>query len=153
MYIKSTCAYSGPSRPLGTAALRRIAVAAILGSALACATGPPPVPRWNHPEVKLVWPERPDRARIEYLGSLRTPADLGRRAGWFERVKTALFGAKPAALLKPIAVAKNRSGMLVVTDPSLPAVHLFDLERREYRQLGTGADSVLRSPIGVAIND
>jgi len=124
-----------------------------LAAAFACATNPPPLPSWNHPDVALVWPEGPEPARIEYIGVLRTPTDLGRKPGFFERIKNAVFGSDQEALLKPIAVAKSAAGVLAVADPSLSVVHLFDLERREYSQIGEGRTSSLESPIGVVIDD
>jgi sugar lactone lactonase YvrE len=131
----------------------RCGILLIFAAALACATGPLPPPRWNHPEVALAWPEHPEPARIEYIGVLRTPADLGRKPGLFERIKNVVFGTEQETLLKPIAVAKNAAGVLAVTDPSLSVVHLFDLDRREYSRIGEGRTSFLRSPIGVAIDD
>jgi DNA-binding beta-propeller fold protein YncE len=103
--------------------------------------------------VALAWPEPPAPARVEYLGVLRAPADLGRKPGLFERIKNAVFGTEPETLLKPIAVAKNAAGVLAVADPSLSVVHLFDLDRRTYSRIGEGRTSFLRSPIGVAIDD
>jgi len=132
---------------------RAIAAAVIIGGTLACATGPSPQPRWNHPEVGLVWPRGEERARIEYMGVLRAPADLGRQVGLFERLKNVVFGEQPVALVKPISVAKNVKNILVVADPSAPAVHLFDLDKREHERLGGEAASLLRSPVGVAIDD
>jgi DNA-binding beta-propeller fold protein YncE len=131
----------------------KIGILLAFAAAFACATGVPPTPNWNHPEVALVWPEHPEPARIEYMGVLRTPADLGRRPGVYERIKNAFFGAEQEALLKPIAVAKSAAGVLVVADPSLSLVHLFDLDRRAYSRIGDGSTSFLQSPIGVAIDD
>jgi DNA-binding beta-propeller fold protein YncE len=125
----------------------------VFAVALACATDSSPLPRWNHPEVALAWPEYPEPARIEYRGVLRTPADLGRKPGLYERIKNAVFGRDEEALLKPIAVAKGATGILAVADPSLSVVHLFDLDRRAYSRIGEGSTSFLRSPIGVAIDD
>jgi sugar lactone lactonase YvrE len=128
-------------------------LAAVLAGGLACASGPPPEPGWRRSEVRRVWPEPPDPARIEYVGALREPADLGRRLGWLERVKAVLFGTEPMPMLRPIAVAKNERGVLVVADPSIPAVHRFDLEGREYRKLGEDLDPPLLFPVGVAIDE
>ncbi|MBW2541014.1 MAG: SMP-30/gluconolactonase/LRE family protein [Deltaproteobacteria bacterium] len=114
---------------------------------------PLPPPNWNHPEIALSWPEAPEPARIEYMGVLRNPADLGRKPGWFERVKNAVFGTEPKSLLRPTAVARNAAGVLAVADPGLSVVHLFDLDRREYSQIGEQSASFLRSPIGVAVDD
>ncbi len=137
---------------IGPVALK-FGIPVALAAAFACATGLPLPPNWNPPEVALTWPEHPEQARIEYLGVLRTPADLGRKTGLYERIKNTLFGASPEALLKPIAVAKNAAGVLAVADPSLFAVHLFDLERRTYSRIGEESAPFLRSPIGVAIDD
>jgi DNA-binding beta-propeller fold protein YncE len=128
-------------------------VCALLVAGGACAPGTRPAPRWNHPEVELVWPQQPERARIKYIGSLHSPADLGLRPGMFTRLKNLVFGVEPASLVRPIAVAKNRAGVLVVADPSVPAVHFFDLEKRRHRQLEGDAIALLRSPVGVAIDD
>lgn len=94
-----------------------------------------------------------ERPRIEYLGAIHSEEDLGRRPGFFERMKTALLGKDPDSLVRPIAVARNRAGMLVVTDPSIPMVHFFDLEGRRYHRLGEKVASQLESPVGIAIDD
>jgi DNA-binding beta-propeller fold protein YncE len=160
VFIKSNWEFAGTSDVGGLSAavaaavfLRILGAISISAAALGCATGTPPPPNWSQPEAHRVWPVSPERPRVEFMGFLRTPADLGRSVGFLERVKTAIFGTDPVALLKPIAVAKNNSGILVVSDPTVPVVHLFDLERREYRSLTGDSDSPLRSPIGVAIDD
>lgn len=38
------------------------------------------------PEIRLVWPSPPDPARIEYVGSISSAADLGFRKAWYERL-------------------------------------------------------------------
>lgn len=149
-----TSSVGGRSKGVASAAFQRfVGAVAVSAVALGCATGTPPPPRWSQPEVHRVWPASPERSRVEFMGFLRTPADLGRRIGFLERVTTAIFGVDPVALLKPIAVAKNDAGVLVVSDPTIPVVHLFDLERREHRFLTGDSVSPLRSPIGVAIDD
>jgi sugar lactone lactonase YvrE len=138
-------------RPFAT--LLGLCAAVALAGACAFATGPPRKPAWNNPELRLVWPRPPEPPRIEYLGVLRSPTDLGRKIGLTERLIAALFGEDDTAMVKPIAVAKNGKGMLVVADPGVPTVHLFDLERREYERLDGELASLLRSPVGVAVSD
>jgi DNA-binding beta-propeller fold protein YncE len=87
------------------------------------------------------------------MGTLGSAADLGREIGFFERLKTVIFGEAHSSMLKPVSVAKNRAGLLVVADPSVPTVHFFDLEARRYRRLGRELASLLRSPVGVAVDD
>jgi DNA-binding beta-propeller fold protein YncE len=110
-------------------------------------------PAWNTPEAELIWPLPPEPPRIEYRGFIRSAADLGRQPGLLQRVASVLFGEDETEMLKPVAVAKNRVGMLVVADPGVPTLHFFDLEERRYRRLEEKLASQLRSPVGVAIDD
>jgi hypothetical protein len=126
---------------------------AVCGASVACVGSPTTPPPWSHPEVRRVWPREPERPRIEYLGVIRSAADLGGKIGPWQRLKRVLFGEEQTAMVKPISVAKNAAGVLVVADPSLPVVHWFDLERRKYRRIGDEPPSLLRSPVGVAIDD
>jgi DNA-binding beta-propeller fold protein YncE len=86
------------------------------------------------------------------VGAIRSGRDLGRKIGWFEQLKSAVFGPEPMEMVKPTAVAKNEAGLLAVTDTSVPTVHLFDLEQREYWRLDDDLASLLRSPVGVAVD-
>ncbi|MDH5306006.1 MAG: 6-bladed beta-propeller, partial [Myxococcales bacterium] len=132
--------------------LHRAAAALILGACAACASCATAPRAWNEPGAELVWPEPPERARIAYVGAIRSPADLGVGSGWLDRLAAAVFGAEQARMVRPIAVAVNGAGVLVVADPSVPTVHWFDLENRAYRQLGSNLAAPLRSPVGVAID-
>jgi DNA-binding beta-propeller fold protein YncE len=109
-------------------------------------------PAWNEPGVRLVWPPPPERARIEYVGAIRSGEDLGRENGWVERLKSVVFGREPMEMVKPTAVAKNEAGLLAVTDTSVPTVHFFDLVQRKYWRLDDDLASLLRSPVGVAVD-
>jgi sugar lactone lactonase YvrE len=130
-----------------------LVVAALATGFLACASGPLPEPAWNTPAVRRVWPQDSDRPRIEYLGVLRSARDLGAKVSAWQRFKTVLFGEDETGMVRPIAIAKNRAGMLVVADPSARAVHLFDLAARKYGRLGEDPDARLTSPVGVAIDE
>lgn len=128
-------------------------LAACLAGALACAPGEPSSPPWNEPQVRLMWPAPPESPRIEYAGEIGSARDLGRRRGWLERLRDLLLGEEASTMVKPVAVAKNARGLLVVADPSFPTVHFFDLKGRRYRRLGDGVASRLRSPVGVAVDE
>jgi sugar lactone lactonase YvrE len=131
---------------------RTAAAVGLLGVALACATGAGAPPAWDQSGVERAWPQPPERARIAYVGEIRSPSDLGRRPGFVQQLKTVIFGSEPAPMVRPTAVAVNEAGVLVVADPSFPTVHWFDLEHREYRQVGEDLAEPLRSPMGVAID-
>jgi sugar lactone lactonase YvrE len=126
----------------------------LLGGALlgGCASGSPPR-AWNEPETTLVWPAPPEQARVQYLGSIRTAANLGVTPGFFERLRRLVLGTRELALVKPVAVARNARGLLVVADPGVPTVHFFDLEQKKHRWLSREWAEKLRSPVGVAVDD
>ncbi len=128
----------------------RCAVTVCLGLgllAVACARPAGP------PQPDLVWPVPPDPPRIRYVMSLASPADLHVPRSLFRRVADFLFGAGDMpVMLRPYGVASDGRGRLVVTDPGLQVVHLFDLDRGRYGQLfRLDADRQLLSPIGVAL--
>jgi DNA-binding beta-propeller fold protein YncE len=137
----------------------RLAVALGLGGAVcsidivACATAKPEHRVWDDPETTRVWPLPPAHPRIEYVGAIHSVDDLGKKKGLARRFLSAIFGESQEAMIKPISVAKNAAGMLVVVDPGVPTVHFFDLARRDYWRLGEDSASLLRSPVGVAVDD
>lgn len=139
----------GPRR----VSLLLLAVTAFAIGLLACANAPLPEPGWRTPEARRVWPQDSEQPRIEYVGTLRSARDLGAKRGAWQRFKSVLFGEDETGMVRPIAVAKNQAGLLVVADPSARTVHAFDLEARRYRRLGTDSDAALISPVGVAIDD
>lgn len=123
------------------------------GLLVGCASRPTPQRVWNEPTTTLVWPPPPQQARVQYLGPIRTAADLGARQGFFQRLRHLVFGMGELALVKPTAVAHNGRGLLVVADPGVPTVHFFDLEARQHSWLSESAAEVLRSPVGVAVDE
>jgi DNA-binding beta-propeller fold protein YncE len=100
-----------------------------------------------------VWPAPPEQARIGYLGEIRSAEALGRTKGWLQKLGDRLFGKAPTSLVKPLALARNRMGLLAVTDPGFPTIHFFDLERREYHRLKEDLSSLLGVPVGIALDD
>ncbi len=135
---------------------RPAALRAALASALlvvpalhGCAGPPGPIFPAVHPA--LVWPAPPDVPRIRYLGALRGPADLGMRPRGMEAVRQVVGGKREMiAFARPtaIAVAGER---VYVADLGLGAVHLLDLQAREYRLLRGGEAEPLEIPIDLAV--
>ena len=127
------------------------AIVALAGMA-ACVVGPAPR-RWDDVDVRMVWPDPPERPRVEYVGAIRSAEDLTPQRGWLARLKDLVLGGEPTAMVKPVAVARNEAGLLVVADPSIPTVHFFQLEQMKYRRLGEQLASRLGAPVGVAVDD
>jgi DNA-binding beta-propeller fold protein YncE len=137
----------------GAAPALGLATALALSGGLGCATAAPEPGAWERVRPERVWPLPPERARIGYLGQIRSAEDLGRKKGWLARLADAVLGREPMTLVKPLAVARNGAGLLVVTDPGVPTVHFFDLQRREYRWLEGEPAEQLAVPVGVAVDD
>jgi sugar lactone lactonase YvrE len=118
-----------------------------------CAGSVPEIGFWERAGLDHVWPLPPEQARIGYLGAIRSARELAKPRNWLQKLGDRIMGASPMSLVKPLAVARNRKGLLVVTDPSFPTVHFFDLARRDYHWLEDDESAVLAAPVGVAVDD
>ncbi len=139
-------------RNIGIAALC-VSAAALACLAVSCQSAKDRTPAWNAPHERLVWPQPPEQARIEYVGALHSAADIGERVGFTRSVVNLVVGRKEEGMVKPAAVARNRNGLLIVADPGVPTVHFFDLDRRKYWRPKDKAVTALQSPVGVAVTD
>jgi sugar lactone lactonase YvrE len=118
-----------------------------------CATRAPQPGFWERTELSQVWPASPEQARIGYLGQIRSAEDLGRTARWWQKLGDRIFGKASMFLVRPLGVARNRTGLLAVTDPGFPTIHFFDLEQREHHWLEEDLSSLLGAPVGIALDD
>jgi DNA-binding beta-propeller fold protein YncE len=78
------------------------------------------------------------------------PEDLGIRPSAFRRLMDAVAGAKATGMIRPYAVSVHEQRILVA-DPGMHAIHLFDRARRSYRLISMAGDESLSSPVGVAL--
>jgi DNA-binding beta-propeller fold protein YncE len=129
--------------------------AILLVLAVACAgcgaTGQGPVQPPATPEAsRITWPAPPQAARITYLYSFNAPADLGYRESLGNAFKELMGGGDFEGMVRPYAVAAD-DRMLIVADPGLSAVHIFDHGRKRYRLLNSAAGTAFGSPVGAAL--
>jgi len=117
-----------------------------------CVSRPPEQAFWERSDLDLVWPLPPETARVGYLGEIRSGEALRGRKSWLGRLVDRIAGQEPMSLLKPMSVASNGAGLLVVADPGLATVHFFDLVRRRYDWLADEDSSLLAVPVGVALD-
>jgi len=101
---------------------------------------------------RIIWPEAPEPARIEYVKAFSGAQDLGLRESFFRKVRDFFTGSDDRRMTRPYAVAVNDK-MIVVADPGLAVVHVFNTSRKTYRKLDRGGDIQFSSPIGVALGD
>jgi len=105
------------------------------------------------PDVQLAWPAPPEKSRIIYLGAISTEADLKAKTSWADGLGELLFGKrKIGVLVAPSDVAIDQSDRLFVTDSAGAAVHIFDLNKRTYKQFSSLADKEkLLKPVALTI--
>jgi DNA-binding beta-propeller fold protein YncE len=107
------------------------------------------------PDALRAWPEPPERPRIRYLGTISTEADLKRGVSLTQGLGELLFGKKEiGVLVAPYAVATDQDNRLFVADTAGAVVHVFDLNRRTYRQFADllGQEKLLQ-PVSLTIVD
>ena len=106
------------------------------------------------PTVEIVWPAPPDTARIQYLRSITTPADLGVKPSLLGRVAGLVFGeGDELRVRQPYGVFVDGAQRIYVADEATPGVHMFDPTRGQHR-LYRGSDRrSFEVPVGVVAND
>jgi sugar lactone lactonase YvrE len=126
------------------------AVVVLAGLLAACAHRPPAI----DPTAPVpAWPPAPDRARIRYVQSIRTPEDAGIRRNPFRRFfERLVHGRRVRGMARPYGVAVAPNGTIAVADPDARSVHLFDVEQSRYRRVIEADREPLVSPIGIAVD-
>ncbi len=122
--------------------IRTVALLATAAVAAACGHAPP------RPEV--VWPDPPEKPRIKYVMSIRTPQDIG-LTGWEAFTRALLGGPEKMVISKPAGIALSEDGQRIyVSDSRLVAVVVIDLPGHTMRNLAP--DEPLSEPAGVALD-
>lgn len=116
-----------------------------------CATTPGPLTL--APDMARVWPVPPDPPRVAYLHQIRVPKDAGVRESLGKRFLAVFTGrARPPAVEEPIGLYADRDGWMLVADPGLQVVHIYNLKRHTYAQASALPGGRLASPVGVAFD-
>lgn len=118
----------------------------------ACATNDPESPVDQAGTVHIVWPEAPEPSRIEYVTQFSNAGDLGLRKSFSRRMRDLLAGSDDRHMTRPYSVAVNKH-LIVVADPGLAVVHLFDTSRKTYRMMDSAGEHHFESPIGLALSE
>jgi sugar lactone lactonase YvrE len=108
-------------------------------------------PIFAQPKPPITWPADPDRARIQYVGRLTSPADLKPRRKLLTRVAEVFVGKKtPEQLSGPRSVVTTGGGKRAwIADPGGRCLHLFDLQQRTYKKITRAGEQPLLSPSGL----
>lgn len=98
----------------------------------------------------IVWPQPPAKPRIAYVKAFSTPEDLGITKGFFKKVKSAISGAVPDQMVKPMAVLDAGDGLIYVADPGVDGIHRYNLKKNRYHLIQRKGARVLPSVVGLA---
>lgn len=100
--------------------------------------------------VDRVWPSPPAIARIRFVRTISTPADLGITRSFFRRMLDRITGASAAHLVRPSGVAEH-AGVLYVADPGARSLWLFDSANQRVTRVQQVDGTALMSPVAVAV--
>ena len=100
-----------------------------------------------------VWPLPPDKPRVQFIGTIITPQDLGIKKGFFARVWEFVAGEDTVdRIVSPHGLAADDAGKVYVADWGGACVHFFDFEKKKYDKFSMTKMGPLVSPIGAALD-
>lgn len=105
------------------------------------------------PAADLQWPEKPEKARIQWVKTIRNYQDAGIAKGFWKRALEFLTGPDQRRIVRPHDVLVDDKERLFIADPGAGVVHLMDVRERRYAVIGGESGSPLRTPIGLAEDD
>lgn len=104
---------------------------------------------WQSPAAE---PASPARARVDYLRTVPSVREFTRPRSFFKRLINFVVGqpeGKPE-IVRPYSTALDSTGRLLVADPGMRGVHIYDFEKQKYQFLKRANKQDLVSPIAVA---
>ncbi|MCW8922501.1 MAG: 6-bladed beta-propeller [Gammaproteobacteria bacterium] len=105
------------------------------------------------PVEPIFWPSKPARPMIQYVGSFSNAADLKISRSLWRRFVDFFAGEKSTSLVKPMAIVKDKEGVIYVADPGARGIHRFDPVNQSYALIIRKNNRPLLSPIGLVLDD
>jgi DNA-binding beta-propeller fold protein YncE len=118
---------------------------------LAC-SGPTKESPLQSATPRVVWPDPPQQARIEFIRGISKPEDLGITPSFWNRIVSVFVGKQEIQLLRPTSAVMTANEVLFVADPGVKAVHRFDIRSKRYDLLQRKDDAVFNSPVSLAVD-
>ncbi|PYX80237.1 MAG: hypothetical protein DMG70_24685 [Acidobacteria bacterium] len=90
---------------------------------------------------------------LRYERSFASDRDVKLKRGFWTRVLDLVAGPPEVHnLVRPYSVAVDSRGRVIVTDPGIPAVHVFDFARQKYKFIFRDGKESFRAPQCVAVD-
>lgn len=102
----------------------------------------------------VLWPAPPDQPRFQYLGLLRSAADIvveSEEAQWKRRLTGQSAVNQRPVIDKPSGIAA-RAGLVYVAEPAAKSVTVFDLVRGKVFRFGQREPNELMRPQSIAVD-
>jgi len=96
-----------------------------------------------------VWPAAPAQPRVVYDFAFSNAEELGINKGFWQRLGEFFAGPENIQMVRPMAVAISRDGLIFVADPGVHGVHRFDLLNKQYDLLRLKDGLELPSPVAL----
>jgi DNA-binding beta-propeller fold protein YncE len=144
-----------PRFSIARALTRSLLLAIALGflaSPPGAAPGPAEAARKTQP--RLVWPEPPAPARIEFVQTFSSARDFGwKRSLWRRIVDWVKNETDPSILRRPFAVTVDADGRLIIADTAARDVKIFDPKTKSVSVIRGYRGRHFGVPVSVATDD
>jgi DNA-binding beta-propeller fold protein YncE len=107
------------------------------------------------PEPQIAAPliDLPGGRKLLYERSFDSEREVKLKRGFWTKVLDLVAGPPEMHnLVRPYGVVADSRGRVIVTDPGIPAVHIFDFDRQKYKLIHRAGKQELRSPQCVAVD-
>jgi len=107
------------------------------------------------PELQISAPQidLPGGRKLIYERSFASEREVKLKRGFWTKVLDLVAGAPEVHnLVRPYGVVADSRGRVIVTDPGIPAVHIFDFDRQKYKLIRRAGKQELGSPQCVAVD-
>jgi DNA-binding beta-propeller fold protein YncE len=92
--------------------------------------------------------------RLVYERSFSSQREVKLKKGFFTRLLDIVAGAPEYHdLVRPYSVAADSRGRLIITDPGIPGIHVFDFARQKYKSIEREGKEAFRAPQCVTVDD
>lgn len=95
----------------------------------------------------------PGGRKLLYERSFSSEKEVKLKRGFWTKVLDLVAGAPELHnLVRPYGVVADSRGRVIVTDPGVPAIHVFDFERQKYKFIRRAGKQEILSPQCVAVD-
>lgn len=111
---------------------------------------------WQDNRFDIVWPKPPTTPRIRLLKVIHGPQDIvPKSSGAVSKLFDFIVGSQQEYIgfYTPQCMAADGDGLIYIADPSVGAVHVYNLATNQVHYILQAGDKKLVRPVGVALDN